>query len=189
MTNRYYNNTTNIVVDFTLAQAADVENKADDIVAGFDVVETEIDAESASRAAADAKAIQVNATGETPTVTITTAAAERASKLVGFDLSGDVELKTIGATEAAVNTVNRVTGAVTLAVFNYYLVAAGSYTISLPASPTTGDWIDIHLEDDVFTTPPTLDGNSNTIASYSTLDLDVNYGEFRITFNGTEWKV
>lgn len=189
MANRYYNNDTNIIIDFTVAQAADVENKANDIVAGFGSVQDEIDAEIANRVSDIAEAIKVNATGETPDITITQAAAQRASKLVGFDLLGDIELKTIGATEAAVNQVTRITGDETLTAFGYYLIAPGSYTASLPASPSDGDWVDIHLENGVASSAPALDGNGNTIESYNSIDLNVDIAEFRIAFNGTEWKV
>ena len=43
MTNRFYSNTTNTILDGTIADSSDVENKCDDIASAFDFVAGELD--------------------------------------------------------------------------------------------------------------------------------------------------
>lgn len=82
MTNAFYNNSTTLV-QFTLASAADVEDKFDEVEAGFDLIEAEVE-----------NAIKLSNADVTTDQEITDAAAVRAGKTIGFDTNGDLELKT-----------------------------------------------------------------------------------------------
>lgn len=81
MANDYYDNTTNIIIAATTAEAADVENKCDDIAAGFELVETDMD-----------NTIQLTNADNTNRV-IADAAGVRASKMLGCDSTGEFGLQ------------------------------------------------------------------------------------------------
>lgn len=77
MANDYYDNTTNIILPSTSAEAADVENKCDDIAAGFELVEDDMD-----------NTVQLTNADNTNRV-IADAAGVRANKMLGFDSAGE----------------------------------------------------------------------------------------------------
>ena len=197
MANRFYNNDTNIIVDFTRADAADVENKCDDVAAAFDDVETELDAESAARAAADTalgnritnEAIRVISGVETPDLLIADDAAARAEKIVGFDSGGDVNLRTVANDAALAQVFTVVTGAGTLSVNTAYYVEAGGFTLNMPSSPSTGESIRFVFDDATEASNVTLDGNGNNIAGDTELIVDCNNAQFFMVYDGTEWNL
>jgi hypothetical protein len=71
-TNRWYTNDTNIIVDFTVADAADVENKCDDIADALDLIEAEFDALSSDNDDNEARSIR-HATDDLAALTSTAA--------------------------------------------------------------------------------------------------------------------
>jgi len=83
-TNRWYTNSTNIIVDYTTAEAADVENKLTDVANALDTVEGEYDTFYE-------QAIRIDPSGgETPTVAYTGTLADLKRKLLGFDVDGNL---------------------------------------------------------------------------------------------------
>jgi hypothetical protein len=93
--NRWYRNNTNIVLDLTGADAADIENKASDIANALDALEIEFDALLDS----NTNSLKVDVAGESPNLTLTTPVAQRASRVLGFDSSGDLNIRTITSLE------------------------------------------------------------------------------------------
>jgi hypothetical protein len=94
-TNRWYRNDTNTILDLTGADAADVENKANDIANGLDSLEVELDALIGS----DEKSLKVSVAGESPSLTLIDTAIERANKVVGFNSTGDLVARVITSLE------------------------------------------------------------------------------------------
>jgi hypothetical protein len=85
-TNRWYTNSTNIIVDYTTAEASDVENKLNDVANALDTVEGEFD---------DLKeqSLKFNPSGgETPNTEYTGTLADMKETIVGFDSNGDMTL-------------------------------------------------------------------------------------------------
>jgi hypothetical protein len=85
-TNRWYTNSTNIIVDYTTAEASDVENKLNDVANALDAVEGEFD---------DLKeqSLKFNPSGgETPDTEYTGTLADMKETIVGFDSNGDMTL-------------------------------------------------------------------------------------------------
>jgi len=196
-TNRWYDNTTNILVEFTVARATDVESKFDDVANAFDALEAEYDAALAGANGdisdlsdrVDAEAVRVKAGAETPDLLITDAAAARANKVLAFDAGGDIEVRQITAAQFLQSEFTQVSGNTTLALNYAYNLQPGSYTVTLPTPVNPGDWILIKMEDGVNANPPTVDGDGTDIEGNATLEFDVNFGEMFLQFNGTEWKV
>jgi hypothetical protein len=63
-------------------------------------------------------------------------------------------------------------------------------TINLPATPNTDSLIDV--KDSTGTAaanPITVSGNGNTIDGAASLVINVNYGNVRLWWNGTQWRV
>ena len=79
-TNPWYTNSTNTIIDFTVANAADVENKCDDIADGFDALEVSLVALEQSLG----KYVR-HASNELDA--ITELAAERVNKVIGLTAS------------------------------------------------------------------------------------------------------
>jgi hypothetical protein len=85
-TNRWYTNSTNIIVDYTTAEASDVENKLNDVANALDTVEGEFD---------DLKeqSLKFNPSGgETPGTEYTGTLADMKETIIGFDSNGDMTL-------------------------------------------------------------------------------------------------
>jgi hypothetical protein len=85
-TNRWYTNATNIIVDYTTAEASDVENKLNDVANALDTVEVEFD---------DLKeqSLKFNPSGgETPDTEYTGTLADMKETVIGFDSNGDMTL-------------------------------------------------------------------------------------------------
>jgi hypothetical protein len=83
-------------------------------------------------------------------------------------------------------------GATTLTDADYiYFCNVGSVTVSLPASPSTGQ---VHYIKDSGGnasggTPITIAGNGNNIDGNATIEIRRQYGSFTVIYNGTEWNI
>jgi hypothetical protein len=66
--------------------------------------------------------------------------------------------------------------------------SAGSFTISLPATPSAGHTIIIADSDDFFTNPLTVSGNGNLIEGYNTFTLNVKNVKVEFIYSGTVWQ-
>lgn len=197
MANRFYNNSTHTIVDFTRADAADVENKCDDVADGFDALQIELDAEVAARGTGDtalsdrleAEALRVVSGVETPDLLISDNAAARANKVVSFDEFGDIILRTVAVDAELVQTYTIVTGAETLAVNSAYYVQAGGFTLLLPPGPVAGEPIHFAFDDGAEASNVTIDGNGKNIAGDTTLIVDCDNAQFVLVYDGTEWNL
>jgi hypothetical protein len=68
--------------------------------------------------------------------------------------------------------------------------SGGAFTITLPASPNSGDWVVIADGSNFSTTPLTVARNSQTIDGIAQdLNLDIQGVSVTLTFNGTTWLV
>jgi hypothetical protein len=199
-TNRWYTNSTNTILDLTGADAADVENKCDDIAVALDLVEAEFDALSSS----DDLSIKLDAVGETPELTLTANLAARAGKFVAFNESGDISLQEILSTESlAVTIVGKgETDKLLLAAYSYWFDLTPDSTaepIAISRTPVTTAILPGGAEvGDVVTcstnewagylvaqiSPPA--GEAINGASSFTLDLPVTTTRFLKT-GATEW--
>jgi len=81
MANPYYNNDTNTIINGTIADAADVENKLDDVSAAFDSINVVVN-----------KTLSLD-NPDMINRTISDAAIVRANKVLGFDATGELILK------------------------------------------------------------------------------------------------
>jgi len=182
MSNSYYNNDTNTIVDFTVAQASDVENKCDDVADGF----TLVDADIVALNTLNGKALR-HSTDDLDAMTAN--AATRANKVVGFDSVGDVALKTIAAQAWLQADVTPISSAATVDLATTYYVSGGSYTLTLPAPVNLGDWVWFLTDDQCEATPVTLDGDSLQVEGYDLLSIDANYKSFRVVYDGSSWRL
>lgn len=83
-------------------------------------------------------------------------------------------------------------GGTTLTSANYvYLANAAPITVTLPASPSTGQVYYVKDRDGNATNSNriTIDGNGNNIDGNGTIDIRNAYGSFTIMYNGTEWNI
>lgn len=70
------------------------------------------------------------------------------------------------------------------------ITASSTYTIALPASPSSGDWIEfVVVSGDAETNNVTVNGNGNNLNGDSTLVIDKNNVAVTIVFNGSEWRI
>ena len=68
--------------------------------------------------------------------------------------------------------------------------SGGSWTLTLPGSPSIGDQVAIADPNQSWETNNlTVDGNGNNIEGAATFTADVNGGDFIAVFNGTQWRV
>lgn len=69
-------------------------------------------------------------------------------------------------------------------------VTGGAWTLSLPASPTSGDWVRVAVvSGDPQTDNLTVSGNGNNINGDANLTMDALYVQVSLIFNGTEWRI
>lgn len=95
----------------------------------------------------------------------------------------------IQTTGASVSVIT-VTSDYLIISYNYLVLAdtsSGNITVTLPASPATGDTYCIKKF--VAANTLTIDGNGNTIDGAATLSLTVRYQSYTLTFTGTEWSI
>ena len=65
-----------------------------------------------------------------------------------------------------------------------------SFTVTLPATPQTGDRIEVIDQTGQFATNPlTVSGNGNNVEGGATKDLHTAYGVYEFVFDGTQWTV
>jgi len=185
--NRWYTNATNTIIDFTVADAADVENKCDDIADAFDALEIEFDALDSDTSVSIGKVVR----HETDALdALTETGPNRANKVIGFDGVGAIELKTIAATGAYVDTVTVVSAAATAVSNKWFLLdPTGTFTLKLPASPTTGNWVGVIASEDAESNWVTVNGNGKNIVGDANLVVDCNNAQFRLVYDGSEWKI
>jgi hypothetical protein len=68
--------------------------------------------------------------------------------------------------------------------------SAGNFTITLPATPNSGDWVVVADGANFSTTPVTIGANGQSIDGISqNLNLDIAGVSVTLTFNGTTWLV
>lgn len=101
-----------------------------------------------------------------------------------------LNLGIINATEAEVKY-QITSSAVTAVKYQKIAInAASSYTINLPASPTSGEWVQFSISSgDATVNNITLSGNGKNINGSSTLTVDLNYVTLILIYNGTEWRI
>lgn len=69
-------------------------------------------------------------------------------------------------------------------------VTGGPFTITLPASPATGDWVVASVVlGDAKASPVTLSGNRAVMGDAAGLILDVPLATVPLVYNGTEWRI
>ena len=97
-----------------------------------------------------------------------------------------------GSGATGVNWINKST--TYTAVNNDGIIAntsGGSFTVKLPASPTTGYYVVFIDGNSSFATNPlTVDGNGGTIAtSYTTTTLNITNSKVEFIYNGSTWEI
>ena len=107
-----------------------------------------------------------------------TAADARAN--LGVDRSTNADFRFVFASSA-----------LTVSAFNEVAInASSSFTITLPASPNSGDWASfVVVSGDSETNNITVDPGSNTVNGDSSFVIDVNNAKVDLVYNGTEWRV
>lgn len=204
----YYDNTTNTILDGTIASASDVENKCDDIATSFADVAEDVDN--------CLRFTNADFTDQTSGANAST----RANKVVGFSSTGALELKSgldtyvtaaqtaqtaaeaaqDAAEIAATTAVNAAAGVAELSAIwaiksdTYTAVAgdhlvidttAGGVTITLPASPSVGQYVKVKTTKYALTYPATIGRNgSNINGTAEDLVVDVNYFEATLVYTG-----
>lgn len=69
-------------------------------------------------------------------------------------------------------------------------VSGGAWTLTLPASPETGDFVSVSvIGGDVELNQLTIDGGANDVQGDATLVVDVPFAQVTLVFNGTEWRL
>lgn len=69
-------------------------------------------------------------------------------------------------------------------------VSGGSWTLTLPASPSSGTTIEVFIsKGDAAANPLTVDGNGRDIEGDGTLVMDVPRARVILFYNGTEWRI
>ncbi len=105
---------------------------------------------------------------------------------VSFDGSADVNIDTV------VYEYSNTTADVTAAARNYIFVdtADAAVTVTMPASPVNGDTIYVTDSKGTFDTNNcTIDGNGKKVMTYDTVELDEEGLEYKLIYNGTEWRI
>ena len=81
-----------------------------------------------------------------------------------------------------------ISSATTVSSNKTYMVSGTAYTITLPASPQTNDYI--ILKDsagNAYSNNKTIAGNGNNIDGSSSILLDSDYGSAHLVFDGDNW--
>ena len=69
-------------------------------------------------------------------------------------------------------------------------VSSAAFTMTLPTSPTTGDFVEIRqIAGDFSVNNLTVAGNGNNINGDISLIVDVAYAQLALIYNGIEWRV
>ena len=69
-------------------------------------------------------------------------------------------------------------------------VSSAAFTMTLPSSAQTGDFVEIRqIAGDFSVNNLTVAGNGNNINGDTTLIVDVAYAQLALVYNGTEWRV
>ena len=69
-------------------------------------------------------------------------------------------------------------------------VSSAGFTMTLPSSAQTGDFVEIRqIAGDFSVNNLTVAGNGNNINGDTTLIVDVAYAQLALVYNGTEWRV
>jgi hypothetical protein len=68
--------------------------------------------------------------------------------------------------------------------------SGGAFTITLPATPVTGDFISIYDGADFSANPPIVDRNGSTIEGYAdNVALDIGGTTYDFVYDGTTWEI
>ncbi len=69
-------------------------------------------------------------------------------------------------------------------------VSSSAFTLTLPSSANTGDFVEVRqIAGDFSVNNLTVAGNGNNINGDATLVVDVAYAQLALVYNGTEWRV
>jgi hypothetical protein len=117
--------------------------------------------------------------------------------IVGISAGGALQVIVDGTLDAITIDMGQVVkstagGGTTLTAAEYvYLVTAAPVTVTLPASPATGQVYYVKDRDGLASgaTRITIDGNGNNIDGNSLIEIKNAYGSFTIMYNGTEWNI
>jgi len=105
---------------------------------------------------------------------------------VSFDGSADVNIDTV------VYEYSNTTADITAEARNYVFVDTtdAEVTVTMPADPVNGDTIYVTDSKGTFDTNNcTIDGNGKKVMTYDTVELDEEGLEYKLIYNGTEWRI
>lgn len=190
MPNRFFTNTIDLL-PVTRARSADVESNFSSVEAGFDGVQSEID----SKAGLNSPAFTGTPTAPTAgTGTNSTQLATAAFVQQEIAAAASVNLPTVAGnagrflrSDGSLAAWSSLTGPINIISANtpatqgqtYVLTA--SLTLTLPASPTAGDWVTI-VNQSGTTTPVVARNGSNIMSLAEDLTLDSSNAPVRLVF-------
>ena len=102
------------------------------------------------------------------------------------------DIETTGTVTGSNTTFDILSSATTVAknTRNACDVSSAAFTMTLPSSAQTGDFVEIRqIAGDFSVNNLTVAGNGNNINGDTTLIVDVAYAQLALVYNGTEWRV